>query len=143
MPASTVYEGRKFNQIADLAEIDAIVPTIFCRLRDDQLRRNHLLTNELPDLANRVVLFVRTDVEDLVAHGGQRCLHYGHDRPRRILDMNERSPLIAVVHRDLAIDLGLGGEQVNHQIEAGATGQSVDRGEPQDRGRETGIRQVL
>ena len=88
----------------------------------DQFCSDHLFADQFTDLKDRVVLIVGTDIVDLICDRIQWCFQNGCDRSSGVLDVYEWSPLVAAENGDLAVDLGLGGQQVHHQVEPSPSG---------------------
>ena len=114
----------------DLFEADAVVTRIGIRFFSDQFRRKDLILHHLADFTDRVVLVIGADVECLVADNRQRCFQGFENAQCRVIDMNERSPLIAAVHGDHPLRLSFGGEHVDHEIKPGPSRQAIDGGKP-------------
>src|SRR6185437_5369124 len=80
--------------------------------------------------------------EDLAARGRERSLEAGDDRPGAVLDVYEWPPLRAAEDRDRALAHRLGGEEIDHEVEAGSRRESVERAEAQRRGTEVLARRL-
>src|SRR5207237_2867506 len=123
--------GLEAQDAPYLAEVDAIVALIGVRAPGDQLGGWNRPIDQLPDLLNRVVLPVRSDVEDLTGDDLSRRFHRLEDGQGHVVDVHEGPPLLAAEDGDPPLDDRLGREQVDDQIEARPPRQPVDGPEPE------------
>src|SRR5580700_3916103 len=107
-----------------------ILDVLHARLRKtvDQLRGH---------VGQRVIQPAVAYVVDLAPYQGYRRFQHAHDGRRGIGDMQERSPLFAVVDGNNSFFEGLRRKQIDDQVESRPRRQAEYGGEAQNRGMET------